>query len=98
MVNSQRISDHIAAALPILEVHITVESRMHWVSRSNVSDSSFSHWKTASVPWGAGVAGVADVLVANAAGAMGSTGPGCVMEPLRCPHTLSPFDFMAWVN
>ena len=109
MVNSQKISDHIVAVLPILEVHITVESGMHPVSRSNVSDSSFSHWRALSVPWGAGVAGVAAVavtvgavgpgaavvLVADAAGA---AGPEWVMEPSRCPHILSPFDFTAWVD
>ena len=103
MVNSQRISTHIAAAVPNLDVQMTVKSGICWMSKSSTSNSSLSHWSTRSgvgavcvVAPAAAVVAPGVMVVTAVEGAAAAT--GWVMELSKYPYTCSPFDFMVWVN
>ena len=63
-----------------------------------MSNLSISHWRAGSGPGaaGAGVTVGGGVEVCDAAEAVGLVGQ--LMEPLRCPHMVSPFNLMAQVN
>ena len=103
MVNSWRISTHIATVVPNRDVWMTVKSGICWVSKSSASDSSLSHWSTVSgagevcvVRPAAAVVVPRVVVVTVVEGAAAAT--GWVMKLSKCLYTCLPFDFTAWVN